>query len=96
MEAWSAVCSQDPPETDVIAISNFENTKGVIHDRWLITKGRGLSLGTSFKSLGEGKLSEVSEMDPGRASIVEATLDQFITRQRIVDGLKMGYVSFTL
>jgi F0F1-type ATP synthase delta subunit len=95
-DAWRALSEQSPPETEVIALSYADSTKHVVHDRWLLTNGGGLRLGTSFNSLGEGKLSEVSEIEPIRAAAIERQMDLYISRQRIVDGARIQYNSFTL
>ncbi len=95
IEAWKLQSIQDPPETEVIAISYMDSDKHVIHDRWLLTEGNGLRIGTSFNSIGEGKLSEISEMGSVSAAACEAQLDRFINRQRNVDGARIHYTSFT-
>lgn len=95
LDAWKAQSFQDPPETEIIAISYLDSDKHVIHDRWLLTNGNGLRIGTSFNSIGEGKLSEISEMGSASASACEVQLDRFIGRQRIVDGARIQYTSFT-
>jgi hypothetical protein len=95
-KAWKEQCEQDPPETEVIAIAYADSSKHVIHDRWLLTRGSGLRLGTSFNSLGDEKLSEVSQIDSGRAAAIEEHVDRYIAKQRLIDGVKMQYTSFTL
>lgn len=95
-DAWRAQSEQNPPETEVIALSYADTTKHVIHDRWLLTNGGGLRLGTSFNSLGDGKLSEVSEIDPVRAAAIEKQMNLYVNRQRIVDGARIQYNAFTL
>lgn len=94
--AWKTECEQDPPETEIIAIAHAGEEKVIIHDRWLITKGAGLRFGTSFNSLGVGKLSEISQIEPQKLNAIELQLDQFIAKKREIDGRRMQYVSFTL
>lgn len=96
LEAWSTIIDQDPPETEILAIGSDGDEKALIHDRWIISKGGGLRLGTSFNSIGEGKLSEISVMEPSKASRCEHQLNQFLARQRMVSGQKVTYVGFTL
>lgn len=95
-KAWKEQCEQDPPETEVIALAYADSHRHVIHDRWLLTKGSGLRLGTSFNSLGDEKLSEISQIDAGRVAAIEEQLDRYIAKQRLIDGVKMQYTSFTL
>lgn len=95
-DAWRAQSDQSPPETEVIALSYADSPKHVVHDRWLLTKGGGLRLGTSFNSLGDGKLSEISEIDEAQAALIEKQMDMYINRQRMVDGARIQYNAFTL
>lgn len=95
--AWKEQSDQEPPETEVIACAyTEEKTKQVIHDRWLLTGDAGLRLGTSFNSLGENKLSEISVLDVGRVRDLNNQLGRYLKRQRVVDGAKVQYVTFTL
>lgn len=42
---------QNPPETDIIVVGT-QSGKTPIHDRWWLTKGAGIAIGTSLNSLG--------------------------------------------
>ena len=95
-DAWRAQSDQSPPETEVIALSYSDSPKHVVHDRWLLTERGGLRFGTSFNSLGDGKLSEVSEIDSTQAATIEKQMNLYISRQRIVDGARIQYNAFTL
>jgi hypothetical protein len=94
--AWSTLIDQDPPDTEILAIGSDGDEKALIHDRWIISKGGGLRIGTSFNSIGEGKLSEISMMEPSKASQCEHHINQFLDRQRVVSGQKVTYLGFTL
>ena len=97
LSAWKQECDQDPPDTEIIAMAYAEEqTKHVIHDRWLITGDAGLRLGTSFNSLGENKLSEISVIDSSRVRDLQGQLSQYLRRQRMVDGAKLQYITFTI
>ena len=95
-EVWRKLSDQDPPETEIIAISAQGNDKGLIHDRWMLSKNCGLRIGTSFNSIGAGKLSEISEMEPAKAKTCELQLDKYLAKQRKIDEIKVSYLSFTL
>src|SRR5574340_1710186 len=95
-DAWKKLSDQDPPETEIIILSAADGNKGVIHDRWLLSKDCGLRIGTSFNSIGIGKLTEISEMEPAKAKACEQQLDRYISKQRSVDDVKISYLSFTL
>lgn len=97
LNAWKQQCDQDPPDTEIIAMAYAEEqAKHVIHDRWLITGDAGLRLGTSFNSLGENKLSEISVINSSRARDLQERLSQYVRRQRTVDDAKIQYSTFTL
>lgn len=97
LSAWRQQCDQDPPDTEIIAMAYAEEqAKHVIHDRWLITGDAGLRLGTSFNSLGENKLSEISVIDSSRVKDLQEQLSQYVRRQRTVDGAKIQYSTFTM
>lgn len=95
--AWHEQSDQDPPETEVVAPAFVDAPdKHVLHDRWLLTAGSGLRLGTSFNSLGMERLSEVSEMEPGQVTVLREQIDKYLNRQRVVDGARLQYSTFTL
>jgi hypothetical protein len=95
-EHWNRLVEQAPPETEILAVGSDLDEKGLIHDRWILSKGCGLRIGTSFNSIGEGKLSEISEMEPAKAAVCEHYLNKFLDKQRLVDGKKVSYLTFTL
>lgn len=96
LEHWNRLMQQDPPETEIVAIGSDGDEKILIHDRWILTKGAGLRIGTSFNSLGHGKLSEISEMEPAKAAVCEHHLNKFFAKERVIDGARVSYTSFTL
>lgn len=97
IKAWRAQSEQNPPETEIIALAYADNpSKHVLHDRWLLTANAGLRLGTSFNSLGEERLSEISEMDSTQVIAIEQQINKYLTRQRVIDGARIQYSGFTL
>lgn len=95
--AWRGQSEQDPPETEIIAPAFLDAPdKHVLHDRWILTGSAGLRLGTSFNSLGVERLSEVSEMERGQVAHLQDQIDKYLSRQRMVDGTRIQYSSFTL
>lgn len=81
---WQKISDQTPPETYVYGVGKLNNSE-LIHDRWLISKGVGLRLGTSFNSIGY-KVSEISIMTPHDLSECEAQLNRFLVDQVVIDG----------
>jgi hypothetical protein len=75
------------------------NLKGElpIHDRWWLTKGTGLRIGTSFGSLGNRKESEISTLTTSEAIEREAEIDEFLRMQkREHNGERLSVMAFTL
>ncbi|MDH2069657.1 hypothetical protein [Pantoea sp. GD03673] len=91
---WHSISDQSPPETYIYGI---EKTDGHdhIHDRWLITKGNGLRIGTSFNSLGN-KMSEISVMTSDDAEKCEAELDRYLNGQVMHNGKRVRKTVFQL
>ncbi|WP_283182885.1 hypothetical protein [Pseudomonas svalbardensis] len=82
--AWQKISDQTPPETYIYGVGKLNNSE-LIHDRWLISKGVGLRLGTSFNSIGY-KVSEISIMTPHDLSECEVQLNRFLVDQVVIDG----------
>lgn len=86
--------AQDPPRTEFIALGNTASG-GPIHDRWIICGEHGLSVGTSFNSLGT-KVSEIAVMDAKDALATEAELRKYCDKERIVGGQRIDYLSIAI
>ena len=94
LDAWKAILDQEPPITEIIVIDS--NEKVVIHDRWILTEESGIRLGTSFASLGDNKLSEISEMTSSEVLNCKHELNKFLQRERFVSGNRVNYTTFNL
>jgi hypothetical protein len=91
------VCEQPPPVTDIVMLGTRDAGHFPLHDRWLITKGAGLRLGTSFNSLGHGKESEISLMGRREHTEVEQRLDVYLRHEcKTYKGERLLYSRFTL
>jgi uncharacterized protein YnzC (UPF0291/DUF896 family) len=87
---------QDPPLTDVYVVGTASGNHP-IHDRWWLTRGRGLRFGSSFISLGVSKDSEISDLLEDEIREREAIMDQYLSRRkRDLLGEKLFIESFTL
>lgn len=93
---WNDILEQDPPETEILAITGFGGEEVLVHDRWLLAGAAGLRIGTSFNSIGGGKLSEISALSRDEALGLYSEIEQYFRRQRIVNGTRVNYsaVSF--
>ncbi|MBZ5683242.1 MAG: hypothetical protein LAO24_24395 [Acidobacteriia bacterium] len=93
---WRLFSDQDPPDTQVV-IAGLANGDSPLHDRWWITKGAGLRLGTSFNSLGMSKVSELTPIDGKQLAEFESEIDSCIaSSKRGMKGERVVYSSFTL
>jgi hypothetical protein len=88
---------QFPPECDIIIVGSEKTGEHPIHDRWWVTDGSGFRMGTSFKSLGIGKDSELSILTPNEAQSREAEIDRFLVRRlREHNGERLAYTLLSL
>ena len=98
-EYWSFISDEDPPFANITFCWIPENgNQTPFHDRWIITKGGGLRMGTSLNSLGGNKESELSIMTPSEAvNVKENILSEYLERRkRLFSNMKLAYKSFSL
>lgn len=96
LENWRAIKDQDPPATRIIAVSQADSLKTPLHDRWMLCESHGVRLGTSFNSIGRGKLSEISKIDKNDFFEIKNSLSKFINQEKTIDGTRVKYLSFSL
>lgn len=95
--AWKAIVDQEAPETEIVAAGLRGSGNPPIHDRFWLTRGAGLRIGTSFKSLGEGKDSEISVLSETDAATAEIEIDKYLNRiEKEHLGVKLEYQLFNL
>jgi len=94
---WRMMSDDEPPATEIIAMAGYDN-KGqiLIHDRWLISGMAALRLGTSFNSLGIGKLSEISPVLSNECPAVLEEVLKYKNKSRLVNSVRAQYKSVTL
>ncbi|KAB2952144.1 ATP-binding protein [Heliorestis acidaminivorans] len=91
------VSDQDPPDTEIVVVSVKSSGDSPVHDRWLLTKGSGLRLGSSLNSLGLTKDSEISFLSSEEASKIEEEVLKYINRTEVLfNNEKIRYMSFNL
>ncbi|HET9032743.1 MAG TPA: hypothetical protein VFN25_07550 [Dokdonella sp.] len=94
-KAWSDMVDQDPPDVEIIAMSDPGDERSPVHDRWLLGATSGIRLGTSMGGFG-GRLSEISAIESSALSELLVRLQPFVERQRTIEGKKINYVAFSL
>lgn len=92
--AWCKLSDQTAPETYIYGIDKLDG-KELIHDRWLLSSGGGLRLGTSINSLG-AKFSEISVMTPNDLTQCELELNSFLENQVYVNGSRVKVTRYQL
>ncbi|MEE4158946.1 hypothetical protein V2I75_16815 [Pseudomonas viridiflava] len=93
-DAWNNISDQTAPETYIYGIGNLEG-KELIHDRWLLSNGHGLRIGTSINSLGT-KLSEISVMTPSQFIQCQGELNKFLDNQVYIDGQRVKVTRYQI
>lgn len=91
------ISETDPGEVKMTIVGTKESGAMPIHDRWVLSEGSGLRIGTSFNSLGVSKASEISDIAaedfPGVRDVIEAYLNG---KPKTRNGEKLLYTSFNL
>lgn len=94
---WKQMFDQDPPDTKIIIAGNDFDGDLPIHDRWWLTKGGGIRVGTSYNSLGLKKDSEISVLSTEEAERCEEDVNQYLQLSKKEDqGRRILYTLFTL
>ena len=94
--AWRSLCEHAPPETEVLVVGTAQRGTAPFHDRWVLSKGVGLRLGTSFNSFGN-KDSEISVLGGDEVSKLRKTVERYLTREvREFKGERVTYEMFDL
>jgi len=96
--SWELLSSgRQMPRTEVVIVGTESGGYTPIHDRWWVTEGSGIELGTSLRDLGVGRTSKVSLMDPAEAADCEMEMNRYMSReQQEHNGEKLRYWLFTL
>lgn len=91
--AWDGISDQScPPTFVVIHNSVYEGDKDKFHDRYIVTDGGGISIGTSLNGLGKQE-SFITILKPDDAKYVE---DLYITPKLSVDKFFSRVIYFEL
>ncbi|HDR8962472.1 TPA: ATP-binding protein [Burkholderia vietnamiensis] len=96
-DAWDDLCDGAPPQTEIVVIGFGTEGKHPIHDRWILSTGGGLRLGTSPNSIGLLRISEISEMDTDQAAEKLRAIEMILDRNtRHWEGHKLHRSRFNL
>jgi len=95
-EAWRRIRSDEPPPTTIVMVQTKTSKKCPVHDRWWLTEGDGVALGSSYSGLG-ARLSEIRKLSPEQVSERLADLMPYFTlTKKEFQGERLEYSSFSL
>lgn len=99
LDFWKKISDEEAPITKItICWVPDDNNNTPFHDRCIITKGSGLRIGTSIKSLGNKKDSEISLMKNDEINtLLEESLNGFLSgNNHFAGSQRIKYQSFSL
>ena len=95
---WKKMCEQAPPKTEITVVydANDKNKRAPFHDRWLLSKGVGLSLGTSYNSLGK-RTSTIRQLSDRELRLTNEKIEPYLEgKTRTVDDKALVCSKFEL
>ena len=94
---WQEISDQNPPKAEIVVVGLEESGKSPIHDRIILTEQSGISLGTSWNSLGSSQDSIIRVLSEREASDLSERVGQFLVkRRREYGGERLHYETVTL
>ncbi|MCY4223198.1 MAG: hypothetical protein OXF06_00010 [Bacteroidetes bacterium] len=95
--AWKKICEQEPPITEItiVYVADDPRKRAPFHDRWLLSNGVGLNLGTSYNSLGNSD-STIRQMSDTELRTISERIEPYRKGKTMIDGKKLVYNKFEL
>ena len=94
---WQKISDQSPPIAEIVVVGTEGSGKSPIHDRSILTEQSGVSIGTSWNSLGVSQKSTIRVLPPMEASNQFDSVAQFaLERRREHGGERLLYDTITL
>ena len=94
---WRRISDQDPPRVEIVVVGDEDKGMSPIHDRIILTDQGGISLGTSWNSLGLKQDSIIRVLPETEASELSNRLGQFLVeRRRESNGERLIYETVSL
>jgi hypothetical protein len=94
---WRALSETPAPQTEIVISAVRGTSDSPIHDRWWLTKGGGLEIGTSWNSLGVSKIAKIRVMPTDEVAAIEQDVDMFAVRKTsIFGGTRVTYQTVLL
>jgi hypothetical protein len=93
---WGSISYEDPPWTKIVIVGSDTKGASPIHDRWWLTNGNGINVGTSFNSLGFNT-SKIKKMTGDEVLLSKTEIDQYLLHEKQdLNGEKLRYQTFSL
>lgn len=94
---WQNISDQNPPKAEIVVIGLEGSEKSPIHDRSILNEQSGVSLGTSWNSVGLSQDSVIRVLSEREASDLSEHAGQFLLeRRREYRGERLHYETVTL
>jgi len=97
---WSSISSESPPITKIEVLwIDTPDKKSPIHDRWWLTGNleNGLSMGTSYNTMGISKESQINILNEGGLQTVSTIIRDYIeNRIALKEGKRIRYSSINI
>ena len=94
---WARISDQEAPETLVLIVGLRSSKKSPVHPRWWLTRGSGLRVDTSLRSLGTANDSEIFTLTPTEVTERTEELSQYFElRKRKHNGERLEITTVTL
>ncbi len=94
---WKHISDQKPPRAEIVVVGVEGSEKSPIHDRIILSKQGGISLGTSWKSVGAKQDSILRVLSEREAAELSERVQLFIVqRRREYGGGRLSYETVTL
>jgi hypothetical protein len=97
---WNNISSEPPPITKIEVLwVDTPDKKSPIHDRWWVTSNLefGLSMGTSYNSMGISKESQINILNEGGLQTVSTIIRDYIENRIVLkEGKRIRYSSINI
>lgn len=90
------ISDADPPSTEIYIFQSEIDNRSPLHDRWMLTESSGLSIGTSFNSLGTNHCA-IDQLSSSAVRVRSAEVTKLLSKQaRTSSGQRVKCQSFSL
>jgi hypothetical protein len=93
---WRQLTQAQPPFIELYVCQSELDNRSPLHDRWMVSDGAGLSIGSSFNSLGTTRCF-IDYLQPAAARLRAAEFEKLVLKQmKTPDGQRVKYLNFSV